>query len=130
MNEINFDEKLATLKNHFNTEIRMANKYRDKSLQELNAGHVWPSTYVNLMKANVALRIYGNLIAQIENCEVEEGLQAEQTLNRISRTAQRNALSSHRINSTCNVVVEVETIERMEWVSVYNVILTGSEYGI
>lgn len=130
MTEVNYEAQLSNFKHVVATEINTAYEQRNKAAAEVTGAHVWPSSYVNLMKANIALKIYGMLQEAINYCENEEGFVAEETLRHITRMAQRHALSSHRINSTCNVVVEVETMERLEWVCVYNILTTGSKYGI
>jgi hypothetical protein len=55
-----------------------------------------------------------------------DGIEDALIQQRLEREASRYALSTHKINSTSNTSVEMETVTRLTWVEAYNLISTGS----
>jgi CRISPR/Cas system CMR-associated protein Cmr5 small subunit len=116
--QIRFIEKTAT--NHIN-----------KAIEEHASALARLATFTDshrieqLMNAAAELQVWTLINNYLVNMR-SEGLDDATIQQRLEREAARYALSTHKINSTSNVSVEMETITRLTWVEAYNLICTGS----
>lgn len=94
------------------------------------ATYVDSSAIERLMRADAEHRVWSTVDRLIKGM-FEDGNDVETAdiEKMLTRMASNYALSTHRINSTSNVQVELELAIRHEWVTVYNLVTTGNIFG-
>ena len=103
--------------------IAQAQASREKALGRMT-GYFFADSIENLIKAQACEIVWTEIDGYLHNSGTDEQLLAD-----LERIARRYALNTHKINSSSNVAVEMETAIRLEWVEAYNLITTGSVFG-
>jgi uncharacterized Fe-S cluster-containing radical SAM superfamily enzyme len=101
---------------------------RDETLAKIATGGLTDSfTIDKLIRTEAELRAWSE-INRFITAQSELDKNDDELLARLIQYIGRYALDTHRINSTSNVDVEIETMRRLAFVSAYNFITGNSNY--
>jgi len=101
---------------------------RDETLAKIATGGLTDSfTIDKLIRTEAELRAWSE-INRFITAQSELDKNDDELLERLIQYIGRYALDTHRINSTSNVDVEIETMRRLAFVSAYNFITGNSNY--
>ena len=101
---------------------------RDETLTKIATGGLTDSfTIDKLIRTEAELRAWSE-INRFITAQSELDKNDDELLERLIQYIGRYALDTHRINSTSNVDVEIETMRRLAFVSAYNFITGNSNY--
>lgn len=101
---------------------------RDETLTKIATGGLTDSfTIDKLIRTEAELRAWSE-INRFITAQSELDKNDDELLARLIQYIGRYALDTHRINSTSNVDVEIETMRRLAFVSAYNFITGNSNY--
>lgn len=120
--QIQMIQRTAARKLEFNVTAR------NETLAKIATGGLTDSFIIDkLIKTEAELRAWSEIDRFITN-QSELDKTDDELLARLIQYIGRYALDTHRINSTSNVDVEIETMRRLAFVSAYNFITGNSNY--
>ena len=127
--ELNAKHLLAHILRTANKTRNDANTYRTNAIAKMADGtSTYSSTIEQLIKAEAEINAWGHIVRCAEYME-QDGKTAQEIMAELERVLRRFALNTHHINSTSNIAVEQETMQRLAYVEAYNCITTGSIWG-
>lgn len=109
-------EQLMWIQSIAESKLSDANFKRKKAIAGFD-GFIYADKIETLIKAQATNVVWGEI-----DRIISDHLTDADVLAALTRRAGQYALNTHRINSTSNVQVEIETMIRLEWVEAYKII--------
>jgi hypothetical protein len=125
--DITTAERVIYLKSHAAMKIEKATQSREDAITRMT-NYTDSFAIEKLIAADAELHVWMNVqgILNQDTDYADNTIDDEYRLRNLERSTAQRALSTHKINSTSNISVEMETTQRLEWVEAYNLITTGS----
>jgi hypothetical protein len=114
--------KINYLNHSIERKLGRAVTERDAAATRIATGALTDSfTIEKLIKAEAELRVWSE-IDRFINAHTEADKSEDETLARLIQYIGKYAISEHKINSSSNISVEIETEHRVEFARAYNFI--------